>query len=247
MPLPTMRKSGEVHAVLRCCYPTIRTMPTPPPARRAPVRSTSALGRHLSGRDRAWAAGALDRPGSTPPGCRSAASSCRARPSGGCTASVLRRPGEKSRSSSRRGAVQTLATVGPASTTRSSGRADRGTAPHRGRRRRHRRHGGIRAATYLRGVPVVQVPTTLLAQVDSAIGGKVGREPRAGQEPDRRVPPAVGRRHRPRLLATLPRREFRAGLYEVVKYGVIAAAALFDRRWSGSPRALRARARGLCR
>jgi 3-dehydroquinate synthase len=88
---------------------------------------------------------------------------------------------------------------------------------------------GFAAATYLRGVPVVQVPTTLLAQVDSAIGGKVGVNHPAGKN-------LIGAYHQPAavvvdpsLLSTLPRREFRAGLYEVVKYGVIASRSLFDR------------------
>lgn len=88
---------------------------------------------------------------------------------------------------------------------------------------------GFAAATYLRGVPVVQVPTTLLAQVDSAIGGKVGVNHALGKN-------LIGAFHQPAavvidctLLDTLPRREFRAGLYEVVKYGVIASRPLFDR------------------
>jgi 3-dehydroquinate synthase len=87
---------------------------------------------------------------------------------------------------------------------------------------------GFAAATYLRGVPVVQVPTTLLAQVDSAIGGKVGVNHAAGKN-------LIGAYHQPaavvidpELLSTLPRREFRAGLYEVVKYGVIASRSLFE-------------------
>jgi 3-dehydroquinate synthase len=87
---------------------------------------------------------------------------------------------------------------------------------------------GFAAATYLRGVPVVQVPTTLLAQVDSAIGGKVGVNHAAGKN-------LIGAYHQPTavvvdplLLASLPRREFRAGLYEVVKYGVIASRPLFE-------------------
>jgi 3-dehydroquinate synthase len=88
---------------------------------------------------------------------------------------------------------------------------------------------GFAAATYLRGVPVVQVPTTLLAQVDSAIGGKVGVNHQLGKN-------LIGAFHQPLvvivdplMLTTLPRREFRAGLYEVVKYGVIASRPLFER------------------
>ncbi|CAN5826985.1 3-dehydroquinate synthase [soil metagenome] len=87
---------------------------------------------------------------------------------------------------------------------------------------------GFAAATYLRGVPVAQVPTTLLAQVDSAIGGKTGVNHALGKN-------LIGAFHAPaavlvdpELLVTLPRREFRSGLYEVVKYGVIASRGLFD-------------------
>jgi 3-dehydroquinate synthase len=88
---------------------------------------------------------------------------------------------------------------------------------------------GFVAATYLRGLPFVQVPTTLLAQVDSSVGGKVGVNLGAGKN-------LVGAFHQPRLvlcdldtLRTLPRREFRAGLAEVIKYGIIRDATLFRR------------------
>jgi len=94
---------------------------------------------------------------------------------------------------------------------------------------------GFAAATYLRGVRLVHVPTTLLAQVDSAIGGKVGINHPLGKN-------LIGAFHPPRLviadpsvLATLPRREFRAGLYEVVKYGVISSPALLEQVASSLP------------
>src|SRR5436190_12828542 len=88
---------------------------------------------------------------------------------------------------------------------------------------------GFVAATYLRGIPFVQVPTTLLAQVDSSVGGKVGVNLKAGKN-------LVGAFHQPRLvlcdlatLKTLPPRELRAGFAEVIKYGIIYDADLFAR------------------
>ena len=95
---------------------------------------------------------------------------------------------------------------------------------------------GFAAATYLRGIPIVQVPTTLLAQIDSAVGGKTGVNHPLGKN-------LIGAFHQPlavlvdpSLLATLPRREFRAGLYEAIKYGVIASRSLFDRLVADLPR-----------
>ncbi len=88
---------------------------------------------------------------------------------------------------------------------------------------------GFVAATYLRGIPFVQVPTTLLAQVDSSVGGKVGVNLKAGKN-------LVGAFHQPRAvlcdldtLASLPEREFRAGFGEIIKYGVIRDNELFKR------------------
>ncbi|KAB8332451.1 3-dehydroquinate synthase [Scytonema tolypothrichoides VB-61278] len=86
---------------------------------------------------------------------------------------------------------------------------------------------GFAAATWLRGIHVVQVPTSLLAMVDSAIGGKTGVNHPQGKN-------LIGAFHQPRLvlidpevLKSLPMREFRAGMAEVIKYGVIWDAELF--------------------
>ena len=82
---------------------------------------------------------------------------------------------------------------------------------------------GFAAACYMRGVGYVQVPTTLLAQVDSSVGGKTGVNHAVGQEHDRRLPPAA-RRWSPTStsLESLPERELVAGLAEVIKYGAVA-------------------------
>ncbi len=92
---------------------------------------------------------------------------------------------------------------------------------------------GFAAATYLRGVPVIQVPTTLLAQVDSAVGGKTGVNLAAGKNLVGAFHPPAQVICDPDLLSSLPRREFRAGMYEVIKYGVIASRPLFDRVSAG--------------
>lgn len=87
---------------------------------------------------------------------------------------------------------------------------------------------GFAAATWLRGIPFVQVPTSLLAMVDAAIGGKTGVNHPGGKN-------LIGAFYQPRLvwidptvLKTLPPREFTSALAEVIKYGVIQAADLFE-------------------
>jgi 3-dehydroquinate synthase len=87
---------------------------------------------------------------------------------------------------------------------------------------------GYAAATYLRGVPFIQVPTTLLSQVDSSVGGKTGINHPLGKN-------MIGAFYQPQLvladidtLKTLPPRELSAGLAEVIKYGLIRDAVFFD-------------------
>lgn len=86
---------------------------------------------------------------------------------------------------------------------------------------------GFLAASYMRGLEYVQIPTTLVAQVDSALGGKTGVNLRGGKN-------LLGAFHNPRavfvdprVLDSLPMREYRAGLYEVVKYAILGDPALF--------------------
>jgi 3-dehydroquinate synthase len=88
---------------------------------------------------------------------------------------------------------------------------------------------GFAAATFLRGIPFAQVPTTLLSQVDSSVGGKTGINHPLGKN-------LIGAFHQPRhvhidttTLRTLPAREFNAGMAEVIKYGIIRDARFF--RW----------------
>lgn len=87
---------------------------------------------------------------------------------------------------------------------------------------------GYAAATYLRGVPFIQIPTTLLSQVDSSVGGKTGINHPLGKN-------MIGAFYQPQLvladidtLKTLPPREFSAGMAEVIKYGLIRDAKFFD-------------------
>jgi 3-dehydroquinate synthase len=86
---------------------------------------------------------------------------------------------------------------------------------------------GFLASMFMRGVPVIQIPTTLLAQVDAAVGGKTGANLTGGKN-------LIGAFHQPlavlidpSVLATLPAREYVAGLYEIVKTGIIASEPLF--------------------
>jgi 3-dehydroquinate synthase len=87
---------------------------------------------------------------------------------------------------------------------------------------------GFLAAVFMRGIPIIQVPTTLLAQVDAAVGGKTGVNLASGKN-------LVGSFHQPLavlidpdVLRTLPEREYRAGLYEIIKCGVIRDRRLFE-------------------
>ena len=98
---------------------------------------------------------------------------------------------------------------------------------------------GFLAAIFMRGIPVIQIPTTLLAQVDAAVGGKTGVNLASGKN-------LLGSFHQPLavlidpdVLRTLPEREYRAGLYEVIKCGVIRDAGLFEALDRCAPAVLR--------
>jgi 3-dehydroquinate synthase len=98
---------------------------------------------------------------------------------------------------------------------------------------------GLLASLYMRGVDVVQIPTTVVAQVDAAIGGKTGVNLRIGKN-------LVGTFHQPLVvlndpdvLSSLPEREFQAGLYEALKCGVIGRPALFEKLENVRVKALR--------
>lgn len=98
--------------------------------------------------------------------------------------------------------------------------------------------GGFLAAIFMRGIPVIQIPTTLLAQVDAAVGGKTGANLVSGKN-------LIGSFHQPLVvladpdvLSTLPEREYRAGLFEVIKCGIIASEPLFRLLQNDAPRVL---------
>jgi len=86
---------------------------------------------------------------------------------------------------------------------------------------------GFLAAIFMRGIPVIQVPTTLLAQVDAGVGGKTGVNLESGKNLIGSFHPPLAVLIDPAALDTLPEREYRAGLWEIVKAGIIREPALF--------------------
>jgi 3-dehydroquinate synthase len=99
---------------------------------------------------------------------------------------------------------------------------------------------GFVAATFMRGIPVVQVPTTLVAMVDASIGGKTAVDTPAGKNLVGSFHPPAAVIVDPQLLATLPLREMRAGIAEIVKHGVIADEAYLRQVASRVPEVLSA-------
>ena len=190
-------------------------MSSPASASRSGTAHRPHVVRQLHHRDRAGVLAPAQRRCSTPPACRPGASSSRPRRSGASTASgsqgvtaeepILIPDGER---------FKHLATVGRIYDALIRAGADRASAIVAIGGGVTGDIAGFAAATYLRGIPVVQVPTTLLAQVDSAVGGKVGVNHRAGQEPHRRVPSARdggdrSRAARDASAARVPRRTVR--------------------------------------
>ncbi len=98
---------------------------------------------------------------------------------------------------------------------------------------------GFVAASYARGIGLIHIPTTVVAQVDSAIGGKAGVNLPEGKNLVGAFYPAKAVLADPELLRTLPPREFRSGIYEIIKYGVIGDATLFQFLESKMERLLR--------
>jgi 3-dehydroquinate synthase len=88
--------------------------------------------------------------------------------------------------------------------------------------------GGFVAATYLRGIPYIQIPTTLLAMLDASVGGKTAVDTPHGKNLIGAFHPPAAVVADPAALATLPEREFRGGLAEAVKHGVVADPAYFE-------------------
>ncbi len=88
--------------------------------------------------------------------------------------------------------------------------------------------GGFVAATYLRGIPYLQAPTTLLAMLDASVGGKTGVDTPRGKNLIGAFHPPAAVVADPRTLLSLPEREFRAGLAEAVKHGLIADRSYFE-------------------